>query len=733
MRFQTIATALSAASAVTAAPAGGKKVSARADSLDWDAAYTKAEAALDKLSLEEKVDVVTGVGWGNGPCVGNTPAVSSINYPSLCLQDGPLGVRYASGVNAFTPGIQAASTWDRKLIRERGEFIGEEFKGTGVHVMLGPVSGPLGKNPKGGRNWEGFGADPYLQGISMAETIEGIQSVGVQANAKHYILNEQELNRETMSSSVDDRTMHELYLWPFADAVHANVVSAMCSYNKINGTWACENEGTLNNLLKEELGFKGYIMTDWNAHHTTAESANTGLDMSMPGTDFNGDNELWGPKLVSAVQGGEVDESRVDDMVVRILAAWYILGQDEGYPETNLNANVQGDHKTNIRAVARDGIVLLKNEDGILPLSKPSKIGLVGSAAVQDPQGINSCEDHACNQGALGMGWGSGTASYPYVVAPADAIKDRAQQDGSEVSLSASDNTGDVSSAVNGADVAIVFITSDSGEGYLTVEDNAGDRQNLDPWHNGNDLVKAVAAINENVIVVVHSVGPVILEEVLAQENVKAIVWAGLPSQENGNALVDVLYGDVSPSGKLPYTIAKDESDYGTSISSGDDDFSEGLFIDYRHFDKNDIEPRYEFGYGLSYTNFTYSNIFVDGKPSSGPATGDVIPGGREDLWDTAVTVTVTVANTGGVDGAEVAQLYVEYPSSAGAPPKQLRGFEKIALDADAEDNVTFTVLRRDLSVWDTTAQNWVVPEGEFTFHVGSSSRDIRQTGTLTI
>jgi len=355
----------------------------------------------------------------------------------------------------------------------------------------------------------------------------------------------------------------------------------------------------MNQLLKKELGFQGYVMTDWNAQHTTAQSANTGLDMTMPGSDFNGNTQLWGSKLTQAVNSGQVQQSRIDDMVRRILAAWYLVGQDKSYPSININANVQGSHKTNIRAVARDGIVLLKNEGGTLPLKKPAKVGLVGSAAVVNPQGMNSCTDAGCNTGALGMGWGSGTASYAYFSAPADAIKARAQKDGSQVALSASDSTSGVSSAVNGADVAIVFITSDSGEGYIKVENNAGDRNNLDPWHNGNDLVKAVAAINKNVVVVVHSVGPVILETILAQANVKAVVWAGLPSQENGNALVDVLYGDVAPSGKLPYTIAKSANDYGTTISQGDDSFSEGLFIDYRHFDKSNIAPRYEFGYGL--------------------------------------------------------------------------------------------------------------------------------------
>lgn len=340
-------------------------------------------------------------------------------------------------------------------------------------------------------------------------------------------------------------------------------------------------------------------MTDWNAQHSTAPSANAGLDMTMPGSDYNGGTVLWGSKLTQAVSGGQVQQSRVDDMVRRILAAWYLVGQDGSYPAINIKANVQGTHKTNVRATARDGIVLLKNDDNILPLKKPAKLGLVGSAAVTNPQGINACVDQGCNVGSLGMGWGSGSTTYPYFSAPADAIKARAQTDGTQVTVSASDSTGSVGSAANGADAAIVFITADSGEGYIEVEQNAGDRNNLDPWHNGNDLVKAVAAANENVIVVVHSVGPIILETILAQPSVKAIVWAGLPSQENGNALVDVLYGDTNPSGKLPYTIAKTPADYGTSISTGGDNYKEGLFIDYRHFDKAAIAPRYEFGFGL--------------------------------------------------------------------------------------------------------------------------------------
>ncbi|KAI7776774.1 hypothetical protein LA080_004492 [Diaporthe eres] len=707
---------------------------ALAQTFDWAAAYTKANAALAKLSLQDKVNIVTGVGWDKGPCVGNTQAISSISYPQLCLQDSPLGIRFGKASTAFTPGIQAASTWDIDLIRQRGQFMGAEAKAAGIHVQLGPVASPLGKIARGGRNWEGFGPDPYLTGIAMAETIQGMQGSGVQATAKHYILNEQEKNRETMSSRVDDRSMHELYLWPFADSVNAGLVSVMCSYNKINGTWACENDNALNKLLKQELGFQGYVMTDWNAQHSTVQAANTGLDMTMPGSDFNGGTVLWGPELTKAVNNGQVAQSRVDDMVKRILAAWYVVGQDTGYPPINIQANVQGDHKTNVRAVARDGIVLLKNTGSILPLKKPTKLALVGSAAVVNPSGANACTDRGCNTNSLGMGWGSGTSEYPYFSAPYDALKARTSADGTTLTLSSSDSTGNVASTVSGADAAIVVITSDSGEGYITVEGNAGDRNNLDPWYNGNALVQAVAAANKNTIVVVQSVGPVVLENILALDGVKAVVWAGLGSQESGNALVDILYGSTNPSGKLPYTIAKSAADYGTAVTSGDDSFAEGLYIDYRHFDRANIAPRYEFGYGLSYTNFTYSKLTVTSTATSGPATGPVAPGGRSDLFQQIATVTATIANSGSVAGAEVSQFYLTLPSGApAAPPKQLRGFTKLSLQPGASGTATFNLRRRDLSYWDVASQNWVVPKGDFGISVGASSRDLRLTGSITV
>lgn len=359
-------------------------------------------------------------------------------------------------------------------------------------------------------------------------------------------------------------------------------------------------------------------MTDWGAHHSTVESATAGLDMSMPGADWGNpvDSIWWGPNLTAAIEAGTVAEERLDDMVTRILAAWYAVGQDDdAYPDVQFDswaatgeaggyAEPQAQHNEIARAVARDGIVLLKNEGTVLPLRAPARLAVVGDAARLNPGGPNGCSEAACVNGTVAVGWGSGANLFPYLVAPLDAIRERAAAANSTTVIeSTTQSTAQGASAAAQADVSVVFVASNSGEEYLTVEGNKGDRNDLDPWHGGNELVAAVAegAAGKPVIVVVYSVGPVIMESILSHENVVGVVWAGLGGQEQGNALVDVLYGSVNPNGKLPYTIAKATEDYGTTLSGPDvdDDFDEGLYVDYRHFDKAEIEPRYEFGFGL--------------------------------------------------------------------------------------------------------------------------------------
>ncbi|KAB5593843.1 Glycoside hydrolase family 3 protein [Ceratobasidium theobromae] len=682
----------------------------------WASAITKAKAAVAKLTLDQKVSLGTGVQWQKGHCVGNTPAISSINFPGLCLQDSPLGVRYADKVSVFPAGINVAATFNRDLMKKRGESLGAEFKGKGVHVALGPAVN-IARAPAAGRNWEGFGADPYLAGEAAYATVVGIQSQGVQACAKHYVNNEQEHFRESSSSNVDDRTphltpnhqQHEIYLPPFLKAVQAGVASFMCSY--INGTYACENSNILNNLLKTELGFQGYVMSDWWATHSGATSVNAGLDMTMPGDVTLGSGTTYfGSNIVSAVQNGQVSQTRIDDLATRILAAWYLLGQDSGYPAVNFDSwnindgfnqhvNVQGDHASTIGAAST---VLLKNKNSTLPLKTPSTIAVVGNDAGPNSQGINGCSDRSCNNGILAQGWGSGTAEYPYLINPLDAIKTKASSIGATVTSSLSDS--DLTTAANtarGKDVALVFISADSGEGYITVEGHAGDRNDLKAWHNGDALVAAVAAVNKNTVVVVHAVGPIIMESWIDHANVTAVLWAGLQGQEAGNSIVDVLWGAVNPSGRLPYTIAKSAADYPVSvITSGSGivqiPYSEGLKVDYRAFDANNITPRFEFGFGLSYTTFAYSNLVVTPGASGGTqptGPGSVLSSWLHDPW---VQVTFTLQNTGTVAGTEIPQLYISPPSSSGEPPNALKGFSSVSLQPGASTQVSMTLSRLD-------------------------------------
>ncbi|OTA66143.1 glycoside hydrolase family 3 protein [Hypoxylon sp. EC38] len=638
----------------------------------WTEAYQKAKDFVSKLTLLEKVNLTTGTGWENGPCVGNTGTVPRLGFNGLCSQDAPQGVRFADYVSAFTSGQLTAATFDRKLFYERGRAMAEEHKGKGVTMQLGPVAGPLGRVPEGGRNWEGFAADPVLTGIAMAETIKGMQDTGVIASAKHYIGNEQERFRQiaeaagygynisgTLSSNIDDRTLHELYLWPFADSVRAGVGSVMCSYTQINNSYGCQNSKTLNNILKGELGFQGFVVTDWAGQQSGVSSALAGLDMSMPGdTAFDSGLTYWGTNLTVAILNDTVPQWRLDDMVMRIMAAYFKVGNTiedqpdvnfnswtydtygykysfgkEDYEQVNWHVDVRGKHADVIREIAAKGTVLLKN-NGALPLNKPKFVAVIGEDAGPSPKGPNGCSDRGCDIGTLAMGWGSGTSQFPYLVTPDSAIQAQVLADGGryESVFDNSDTEAIISLASLSDATCIVFGNSDSGEGYISVDGNEGDRNNLTLWQNADEVIKIVSSNCNNTIVVLHTVGPVLVNDWYDNPNVTAILWAGLPGQESGNSLVDILYGKENPAGRTPFTWAKRREDYGTDVmyepnngnGAPQQEYSEGVYIDYRHFDKGEIEPIWEFGFGLSYTTFNYSDIQVSKKEVKeySPTTG---------------------------------------------------------------------------------------------------------------
>ena len=625
---------------------------------------------------------------------------------------------------------------------------------------------------------------------------------------------------------------------PFANAVRAGTGAIMCSYNQINNSYSCSNSYTLNYLLKNELNFQGFVYTDYGAHKGGVNTVVAGLDLSLPGDSLTGSGySYWGPNLTLAVANGTVPEWRLDDMCMRIMSAYYKVGRDKIHipitfdsfaftpdgpvplldpkaPIEHINdyINVRAQHKDLARELGRSSIVLLKNS-GTLPLGKDeARIAIIGEDARPDPGGNNACRDRGCLNGTLAMGWGSGSWLFPYLVSPEEAIKNYVQTftNGSVTSITNNWADTEIDFLVSQATVALVFVNADSGEAELTVDGNYGDRNNLTLWKSGDDLIQKVSAICNNTVVVIHSVGPVLVSEWYENPNITGLLWAGLPGQESGNSLVDVLYGDYNPSGKLPFTLGAKREDYGNKTvlyepNNGDgapQTNISGLNIDYRYFDAYNITPIYEFGFGLSYTSFVYSNLTV--KPTGAgpytPTTGQTkaapsfsgsnmtspignlsayifpsdnpqysryiypyltttnatlnssdpnygmpgsdylphgyndsgpqpllpaggAPGGNPSLWEVIYTVTSTITNTGSLAGYEVAQLYVAL-GGADEPPKVLRGFDRVWVEAGKSTTFSAPLMRRDVSTWDVAKQDWVMGEGVRIF-VGASSRDL--------
>ncbi|KAI8822992.1 glycoside hydrolase superfamily [Fimicolochytrium jonesii] len=738
MRQSSLVSPLLLAAAVLAAP------QSTASPNDWDKYLAKAKQLVDKLNLDEKIVLTTGVGWGadvGNPCVGNIGPVEKIGFPGYCLQDGPAGIRFPKGVSVFPAGINYGAAFDKTLHRARGEKMGAEFRGKGINIGL-TACVDIARVPEGGRQWEGYGADPYVASVGVSNFIEGMSSQGVITTVKHFALNNQEHGRELSSSNVDDRTFREIYLPAYEAAISAGVGAVMCSYNLVNGTYACENDRLLNGVLKKDLGFKGFVMSDWWAAKTDKAPALAGTDMMMPGTKVWGSHESWwGANLAQLVKAGQVPEARLDDMAVRILAPWLKSGQNKGFPATNFNSfngisgpDVQKDHKKHIREVGAASSILLKNKDETLPLTKKLKsIAVIGEDAAT-PADPNQFADRAGVNGTVALGWGSGTAEFPYLVGPFDGIKTQASA--LKIPVAASLSNTDLAKAVavaKKADVAVVFAFADSGEGYLNVEGNQGDRNDLHLWHGSEALIKAVADVNKNTVVVIHAPGPILLDSFIDHPNVKSVIHALLPGQESGNAIADVLFGKVNPSGRLPFTINRKAEDWGVHVTYFGDipadsankcitcpniTYSEGLLVDYRYNQAKKVKPLFPFGYGLSYTKFIYSQLSAKVTRNSGRPTA---------------VVKVDVKNSGHVAGHEVVQLYVQAPKSAGKAFRELKGFERVFLKPGQVKTVSLTLTTRDFSYWSTQKQKWVVPKGDFGIYAGPNSGDLPKVAKITL
>ncbi|EQL00879.1 Glycoside hydrolase, family 3 [Ophiocordyceps sinensis CO18] len=680
--------------------------------------------ALDlvgKMTLEEKVSLTGGVDLGTG-CSGSIAPIERLGFPGMCLSDAGNGLRGTDFVNSYPSGIHVGTSWNKNLARRRGAAMAAEFRRKGVNVLLGPVVGPAWRVVRGGRNWEGFSVDPYLSGLLVSESVQGIQAQGVQASVKHFVANEQETYRrpsasgadEAISSNVDDKTMHELYLWPFQDAVRAGAGNIMCSYQRINNSYGCANSKTLNGLLKTELGFQGFVVADWDAQSAGVATALAGLDLAMP----NGD-KFWGPSLVEAVKNGSVPEARLDDMVTRIMTTWYQFKQDKiftkpgiGMPKdlTKPHEAIEGRAAGALPVLlvgAVEGHVLVKNNKKTLPLKRPRMLSLFGYSAKSPDTytpgsgllasaswaiGAESIDVIEVGQtlldsrpspnystigkkGTLFGGGGSGATTPAVFTSPFESLKTKAAHEDTAIYYDFESAEPAVDAL---SDACIVFGNAWACEGY--------DRPAIDDEYTDN-LIKAVAKQCAKTIVVFHNAGPRLVDSFVDHPNVTAVIFAHLPGRDSGEALVSLLYGDSNPSGKLSYTVAKKDSDYGHLLDPDlphgkyrkfpQSDFSEGTYLDYKYFDKHGIEPRYEFGFGLSYTTFAFSDLSMrfPRVANKGPfPVGAVAAGGATDLWDVVAVVSVSVCNTGARAGAEVAQLYVGIP---GGPARQLRGFDK--------------------------------------------------------
>ncbi|CAL3968960.1 unnamed protein product [Diplocarpon coronariae] len=759
---------------VTNSTVKGVLSSGAVDLGDWADAYAKATALVSKLTNADKVSIITG----------GSPS----GWTALEFKDGTQGPQGYSYVTGWSLSSALAMTWDRTLVYEQFKATGLEFYGKGFQVVNGPTSQPLGRTPWGGRLSEAFSPDPYLNGIMFGLGARSFGDAGIVAGGKHFLLNEQETNRQggTGSSSVapyssvaDDKTLHETYLWSFYDGVKNGLGAVMCAMTKVNGTLSCENEELLQHLLKTELGFPGLVYADVGGQATAFGSANGGLDMGSP--------SIWSSAALEAgLANGTLTQARLDDMAVRNVIGYFKAGLDNGTQPAHVGSDdhvdVRAGHAEIVRRNGAASLVLLKNSQHALPLRKPRSMAMFGSHAGPSMAGPNDVFSVSgagpTYAGHLAGGAGSGQTSFPYLVTPQHALTGRAALDGtmirwilnntsagtsggggagpssrgngsegagpdaggSGIGIPAADGaiplpTGgtalsqDVGSYATGAEVCLVFLNALSGEG--------ADRTELRSTEQ-DALVLSVAADCNNTMVVVNTVGARILESWIEHVNVTAVIYGGLLGQESGHSLLDVLYGTVNPSGRLTHTIARREGDYNvapctTAICA----FGEGNDIDYRYFDRYNVTPRFEFGYGLSYTTFDYARpvaTVTDAAALAAPyATGAPSVGGRADLWDEVAAVAVTVSNTGAVDGAEVAQLYVQYPEAARQPVRQLRGFERTWIASGASAVVTFSLRRRDLSYWDVAAQEWALAPGEYVFCIGGSSRSLRVQTTITI
>jgi beta-glucosidase len=654
----------------------------------------QAAALVAQMTLDEKISQMHTTGKGAGGIARLVPGIPRLGIPDLRISNGPAGVGTGSvpdqpSATALPAPVALAATFDTDLAKQYGMVEGTETSDVGHNLLEAPDVNIV-RVPQGGRAFENYGEDPYLAGQLAAANIAGIQRPGVMAEVKHYAANDQETSRKTINEEIDDRTLHEIHLPAFEDAVkQGGVATVMCAYPAINGSFSCENKHLLGDILRGQWGFGGFVQSDASATHTAVGSAQAGQDLELR------DNGPYDQELKAAVLAGTVSMQTLDTMIIRRLATEIRFGLfDHPASITPIDAAAGG---AVARTIAEQATVLLKNAGGQLPLAPDAlhSIAVVGPYAQQVHPG----------------GGGSSHVKPLYTVSPVQGIAQRA---GAGVSVTSADGSDPAAAAelAKAADVAVVIVGD--------VEKEGADRPNMSLTGNQDALVQAVVAANPHTVVVVDSGAPVLMPWV---DSVPAVLEAWYPGEEDGNALAAILFGDVNPSGKLPVTFPRTETQTPVSTPdrwpgvNGTAHYSEGLQVGYRWYDAQHQDPLFPFGFGLSYTTFAFRHLTVS------PV---LLPGGT-------VTVGVDVTNTGTRAGTEVAQVYLTDPATAGEPPKQLKGFQKVTLQPGQTRHLTFKVDERAFSVWDSTAQQWTTVTGRYRVRVGDSSRNLPLSASVRV
>jgi beta-glucosidase len=704
-------------------------------SLDPDA---RADLMIHEMTLDEKIQLVHGNGWGvlrdgapvasrhNGGA-GFVPGIPRLGLPDINLADSAVGVRMAALNGRYAtllPSVLGMSaSWDPDAAFLYGSVIGRELRAQGYNMSIGGGV-DLIREPRNGRNFEYASEDPILAGIMVGQLARGVQSNHIMGDIKHYALNDQETGRNTLNAILNLRALRETDLLAFQIAIGlAHPAGVMCSYNRINGDYACENDYTLNQVLKRDWGFKGFVLSDWGGTHSTVKAALAGLDMDQPG-----DDNFFSDPLKQAVLAGTVPQARLDDMVHRIVRSMFAAGVIDQPPMPRSVVDpFRG--RDDAQKIEEESLVLLKNAGGILPLSaaKVRSIAVIGGHAdVGVLSGGGSAQVDSPGGNAVDPKMGAsvwGKAVY-FPSSPLRYIREQAAPD-AHIAYDAGTDPAAAAKTAASAQLAIVFVTQWMSEGQDSATLSLPDQQDA--------LVAAVAAANPNTIVVLENGGPVSMPWAA---NVKGILESWYPGIGGGQAIANILFGRVNPSGKLPVTFAATEADLphpqvtGLTPRTGNNgadaggarnqarnfpvDYNvEGMAVGYRWFQEKNKQPLFAFGFGLSYTHFVYSDLGF--------------------MRSATIYVTFTLRNTGAQAGDEIAQVYVTLPASAGEPFRKLAGWKRVSLAPGASQTVTIPLDQLCLSIYSPTDDKWTRPAGDFLFEVGGSSAELPLHQTIDL